>query len=58
MTKKKEIKTDHIIIMNVSKHAIFTDQGRVEVNEFGTCARSVGESLIIRGDAEEYLTDV
>jgi len=61
MTKKKTKKaassdTD-ITIVNVSNHAFWTDRGQVNKNEFGTCSKAVGESLIERGDAEEYKTD-
>lgn len=52
MTKKKP---KIIAVMNVSKHAIWTDQGRLAMGAIGKCGIETANKLIERGDADQVI---
>ncbi len=44
-----------IAIINVSKHAIWTDQGRLAMGAIGKCGIETAKLLIDRGDADQVI---
>jgi len=56
MTKKKtSLKPKIIAVMNVSNHAIWTDQGRLAQGAIGQCGIEAANELIERGDADQVI---